>query len=286
MAYNTHIKKNKKIAVSIVVVLFFLWLIVTNIVVGVTTIEVSYEELPEAFDGYRIVQLSDLHNAEYGSKNKSLVDKIKKVNPDMIAITGDLIDSSATNIDIAIAFTAELTKIAPCYYVTGNHEAWVDDNTYRALEQGLMEKGVTILRDSEVLLEQDDAVISLIGIDDPEFAHKNNGIAKNMVVDEINKLSSVNHFSILLSHRPEYYNVYKRTDVNLVLAGHAHGGQFRLPFIGGIIAPNQGLFPQYDSGLYQEDEFAMVVSRGTGNSVIPIRFNNQPEIIVIDLLKE
>ena len=286
MAYRAHIKINKKIVLSIVVVLFFLWLIVTNIVVGVTKIEISYEKLSEAFDGYRIVQISDLHNAEFGNKNKGLVDKIKNANPDIIAITGDLIDSSKTNIDVAITFAKELTKIAPCYYVTGNHEAWVDDNTYLILEQRLMEEEVTILRDSEVLLEKDEAVISLIGIDDPDFTSKNNGIAKHMVVDEINKLSSLDYFSILLSHRPEYYNVYKRTDVNLVLTGHAHGGQFRLPFIGGIIAPNQGLFPEYDSGLYRENDFAMVVSRGIGNSVIPIRFNNQPEIIVIELLKE
>ena len=102
-------------------------------------------------------------------------------------------------------------------------------------------------------------------------------------IEKINELSSEGLFSIMLSHRPEYYKVYETTDVNLILSGHAHGGQFRIPFVGGLVAPTQGLLPEYDSGVYQEDEFAMVVSRGIGNSIIPVRFNNQPEVIIIEL---
>ena len=100
--------------------------------------------------------------------------------------------------------------------------------------------------------------------------------------NEISEISS-HQFTVFLSHRPEYYETYKKTDANLVLTGHAHGGQFRLPFIGGVVAPNQGFFPEYDSGVYREDEFAMVVSRGIGNSIIPVRVNNQPEIVLIEL---
>ena len=107
-----------------------------------------------------------------------------------------------------------------------------------------------------------------------------------MLPGQISDLSTPDMFSILLAHRPEYYETYKKTDINLVLSGHAHGGQFRLPFIGGLAAPNQGLFPEYDSGVYRDGEFAMVVSRGIGNSFIPIRFNNTPEVVIIELKKE
>lgn len=275
-------KINKKIVFITALILVIIWMVYTNVVVGTTFIKLSYETLPSSFNGFRIVQVSDLHNAQYGAGNKNLIKKIKKTQPDMIAITGDLIDSNSTDIEGALSFAEEITKIAPCYYVTGNHEAWVDQNTYLELENGLLELGVIILRDSEAIIERNDDSISIVGIDDPDFAEKNSEAAKNMDSNEINKLSS-HQFTVLLSHRPEYYETYKKTDANLVLTGHAHGGQFRLPFIGGIVAPNQGFFPEYDSGVYKEADFAMVVSRGIGNSVIPVRINNQPEIVLIEL---
>ena len=90
-------------------------------------------------------------------------------------------------------------------------------------------------------------------------------------------------YAILLSHRPELFETYAACGVDLVLSGHAHGGQFRLPFIGGLIAPNQGLFPKYDAGLFTDGNTNMIVSRGIGNSIIPIRFNNRPEIVLLEL---
>ena len=273
---------NKKIVFIIILIFAIIWLIYTNMVVGVTSIKLSYATLPSSFNGFKIVQVSDLHNAQYGAGNKNLIKKIKKTQPDMIAITGDLIDSNSTNIEVALLFVEEISKIAPCYYVTGNHEAWVGENTYLELEKGLQELGVRILRDSEDIIEKNGDSISIIGMDDPEFAERNNGVARNMDPNEISEISS-HQFTVFLSHRPEYYETYKKTDANLVLTGHAHGGQFRLPFIGGVVAPNQGLFPEYDSGVYREEEFVMVVSRGIGNSIIPVRVNNQPEIVLIEL---
>ena len=273
---------NKKVVFSIILIFVIIWMVYTNVVVGVTSVKLSYETLPSSFNGFKIVQVSDLHNAQYGTGNKNLIKKIKKIQPDMIAITGDLIDSNSTDIEVALSFVEEISKIAPCYYVTGNHEAWIGENTYLELEKGLQELGVRILRDSEDIIEKNGDSISIIGMDDPEFAERNNGVARNIDPNEISEISS-HQFTVFLSHRPEYYETYKKTDVNLVLTGHAHGGQFRLPFIGGVVAPNQGLFPEYDSGVYREDEFAMVVSRGIGNSIIPVRVNNQPEIVLIEL---
>ncbi len=133
------------------------------------------------------------------------------------------------------------------------------------------------------MLTQGDEQISLIGVDDSDCADISKEPTEILNEKMIRELSSKNLFTIMLSHRPEYYDVYQKTDINMVLSGHAHGGQFRLPFIGGLVVPDQGLFPKYDSGVYQEDDFAMVVSRGIGNSIIPIRFNNQPEVVMIEL---
>lgn len=269
----------KKRWIIFVGILFLLWMVVTNIFVEVNTIAVSYTNLPDAFDGFKIVQISDFHNATYANDNAALIADIAEEQPDIIAITGDFVDSDRTDIPVALDFARALSRIAPCYYVTGNHEARLSFHEYKELEDGLLEIRVTVLRNREVLIEKDGAQISLIGLDDPNFGQ---GIKK----ERINRISQYNNFSILLSHRPEYYETYRQSMADLVLTGHAHGGQVRLPLIGGVLAPGQGLFPKYDAGLYQEGDFAMVVSRGIGNSAVPIRFNNQPEIVVIELQKQ
>ena len=106
-----------------------------------------------------------------------------------------------------------------------------------------------------------------------------------MVRTKLNNLADTeSSYIILLSHRPELFESYVSCNIDLVLSGHAHGGQFRLPFIGGLIAPDQGIFPKYDAGLFTNGSTNMIVSRGLGNSIIPIRFNNRPEVIVIELL--
>ncbi|HCS74500.1 MAG TPA: phosphoesterase [Clostridiales bacterium] len=276
-------KKRKKIIILICIATFLVWMLYTNLSVAFTHYAISFDSLPKSFEGFKIAHISDFHNAKFGNAAESIVDGIKEEKPDIIAITGDLIDSSNINVEVALNLVKGLVEIAPCYYVTGNHESWLDNGVYQILEDRLTEYGVVILRDSEVLLSKGDEKISLIGVDDPDYADSVGGMTETMSIDKINELSSEGLFSIMLSHRPEYYRVYETTDVNLILSGHAHGGQFRIPFVGGLVAPNQGLLPEYDSGVYQEDEFAMVVSRGIGNSIIPVRFNNQPEVIIVEL---
>ena len=276
-------KKRNKWIMVIGMAPFLLWMSHTNLSVVFTRYAISFDSLPASVEGFKIAQISDFHNAMHHDVTRAIVEGVKEENPDMIAITGDLIDSRHTNVEVALNLVEGLVQIAPCYYVTGNHEARVADGVYQKLEEGLMECGVVVLRDSEVFLSEGDERLSLIGLDDPAFAESINGIAETMSTDRIDELSSEGFFSIMLSHRPEHYEVYKETGVNLVLSGHAHGGQFRIPFIGGLAAPNQGLFPKYDSGVYQAGEFAMVVSRGIGNSIMPIRFNNQPEVLIIEL---
>lgn len=230
-----------------------------------------------------------------GDDNENLLALLRDAEPDIIAITGDLIDSRSTDIEIVLQFVEEAMKIAPCYYVTGNHEANVSKTEYERLENGLTEAGVIILHDSEIIIENNGASISFIGIDDPNLyraqitsiAESNDkyetSVGSTMDPDRIRELSTIDSFTVLLSHRPEYFKQYVEADVDLVLSGHAHGGQFRLPLVGGLVAPNQGLFPEYDAELYTEENTNMIVSRGIGNSIIPFRFNNRPEVIIIEL---
>lgn len=279
--------KKKHIFVIKLMLLFILvvWTIWGNVTVGITRYTVTSNRLPHSFDGYKIAVVSDLHNAQFGNNNSQLVEKIKKEHPDIIAITGDLVDSNRTDIEIAIQLVSRLTEIAPCYYVTGNHEAWINEQ-YKELEKGLIAENVVILHDNVIQLTKGSETIQIAGQDDPYFTNTDTYIQESMLQTRINNMSLSNEYCILLSHRPEMFEAYVSEEFDLVLSGHAHGGQFRVPFIGGIIAPDQGLFPEFDAGKYSKNNTIMIVSRGIGNSIIPVRFNNRPEIVIVELISE
>ena len=280
-------KKKRRIIVLVVVAAILLALIIWtawgNTALELNTYTISSERLPEAFDGYRIAHVSDLHNTEMGDDNEMLLDMLRKAEPDMIAITGDIIDSRNTNVEIALEFTKAAMEIAPCYYVTGNHEARVSE--YDELREGLIKQGVVVLDDERIELELSGETIAILGVNDPSFETDYLfGDSETVMQRKLQEISDAeNEFTILLSHRPELFEVYADNNMDLVLSGHAHGGQFRLPFVGGLVAPNQGLFPKYDAGLYTEENTNMIVSRGIGNSILPFRFNNRPEVILIEL---
>ena len=259
------------------------WVAWGNTALVTTELSVKSEKLPAAFDGFRLVQVSDLHNASFGEGNSELLERVEQAQPDCIALTGDLVDSRHTDVDAALSFASEAAKIAPTYYVTGNHEARLEE--WEQLLTGLEEAGVTILQNESILLEREGQSIVLAGVEDPSFhddplLHDTEGVFER----NLESLSlEEGRYTILLSHRPEYFAFYEKLGFDLVLAGHAHGGQFRLPGIGGLWAPGQGLFPEYDAGLYQQGGTAMAVSRGLGNSLFPFRVNNRPEIVAITL---
>ena len=280
-------KKHLKLCViSSIFFALLVYLIWSNTALTVSNIKISSSRIPIAFSGFRIAQVSDLHNAEFGKGNRKLLELLSESKPDIIAITGDLVDAGHTDIGVALDFAKEAVKIAPVYYVTGNHEASLSQ--YDELKIELKTIGVIVLEDEAVQLKHDTEEITLIGLSDPDFTIKGD-IFREAPAMVRTKLSSFvdddeSSYTILLSHRPELFESYARCSIDLVLSGHAHGGQFRLPFIGGLIAPNQGLFPQYDAGLYPSGSTNMIVSRGLGNSIIPISFNNRPEVILIELL--
>lgn len=273
MCMKTKIMKRIAIVVMVCVglIIFFLY---ENKHLVVSYYSVKSEKFAESFDGFTIVQISDLHNARFGKENKRLLDLIDNQNPDMIVITGDLVDSNHANINTVLKFAEDMTAICQVYYVTGNHEYWLSKDDLNDLLTGLRERDVTILDNESVQIEKDGASFCLVGLDD-----------NNLMDDTLGNLLRDNEtiFSLVLAHEPQYIQSYANAKADLVLSGHAHGGQFRFPFIGGVVAPNQGFNPSYTEGEYIVDTTTMIVSRGLGNSIIPVRLFNDPEIVCVVL---
>lgn len=269
--------RRKYIAIAFTLGIIF-WIGWTNFNIKTTKIEVENEKIPSGFDGFKIAHVSDLHNYSWGER---LINKIKEENPDIIAITGDLVDSSKTDFAVALQFIEDANKIAPIYYVTGNHEAWLDD--YHVLKEKLKEANVNMMDNHSLFIENGQSKIQVLGIQDPDFIEGSNNDTIQEEIIRLKENENENSFNILLSHRPEHFKEYLAAEIDLVLAGHAHGGQVRIPFLGGLIAPNQGFFPKYTAGLYHEKNTNMVVSRGLGNSILPVRINNTPELVVVEL---
>ena len=261
------------------------WIWWGNTALMVSRLTVASQRLTEAFSGIRIAQISDLHNTEFGPDNKRLLCLLEECAPDLIVITGDMVDSRRTDLVSALVFAEGAAGIAPTYYVPGNHEGRILE--YVQLKTGLKQAGVTVLEDGYVLLRRGGEEITLCGMADPSFHVDVMDESALVQVEAMleNILEGTEGYRILLSHRPELIQLYARAGVDLVFSGHAHGGQFRFPGIGGLIGPGQGLFPTYDSGLYIEGDTQMVVSRGLGNSLFPFRLNNRPEIVLAELIR-
>lgn len=256
--------------IACLIVFFYVnnnWLTVSN-----HTIESP--EIPTSFDGYRILQVSDLHDATFGEKQQRLVNKIQQTKPDMIVITGDIIDSNRYNLQNSLDLIDQIVKIADVYYVTGNHE--VATNDVDRIKEELTGRGVRVLSNETLNLERAEEAISLTGIEDPLMGE----VASQMLASSHVPSDA---FNILLAHRPEDFQAYVNAGIDVTFSGHAHGGQFRIPGMGGFVAPGQGYFPKYTAGIHEQSQSKLVVSRGLGNSIIPIRLFNLPEIVVVTL---
>ena len=280
--------KKKSILIASILILtgLIIWTLWGNTALEVNEYQITSDKIPEVFSGFRIAQVSDLHNAEFGEGNCKLIGLLSQTDPDMIVLTGDLIDSRQTDIEIALEFAEQAMQISPVYFISGNHEARVRE--YDDLKMGLVDAGVVVLENQQVQITKEGEHITLIGVDDPSFRTDYlfgdaESVIKQATADLQNETDS---FTILLSHRPELFDTYVDSGVDLVFSGHAHGGQFRIPLVGGLVAPNQGFFPKYDAGQFNRENTTMIGSRGVGNSIIPVRFNNRPEIIVVSLIAE
>ena len=246
----------------------------------VTRLKLGFEELPAGFDGFRIVQLSDLHGSRFGENNARLLEAVAAEGPDIIALTGDFLDEGETERELPEleALVRELSAIAPVYFVSGNHD-WASGEAYTLFET-LEAAGAVCLRNEHLRLERGGDSIVLAGVDDP------NGPAEMAEPDECVaslRQEAPDSFVLLLAHRAYWAERYPELDVDLILCGHTHGGIVRLPFVGGLAASNMGLFPEYDAGLFELPSYTLFISRGLGNSVPLPRFLNTPEVVSIEL---
>lgn len=280
-------KKRKKLLISfIVLVVLLAFAYVQNNWLEVSHYAYKSPEVPQEFVGFRVVQISDLHNATFGKENEKLLVKIQELSPDIVVLTGDLVDSNHTNIEAALAFAEKVVASYPTYYVTGNHEDWLEESDKLELLEGLERVGVVCLADEYVEIKRGDSKITLIGLNDEGL-----GGIKLKVTEEttgepkfLTENEDTSGLQILLAHEPQYLENYTKYNVDLVFSGHAHGGQFRMPFVGdGLVAPGQGLFPKYTEGVHILNETTMIISRGLGNSIIPVRVFNRPEIVCVEL---
>ncbi|HSR03335.1 MAG TPA: metallophosphoesterase [Proteiniclasticum sp.] len=279
--------KQRKVLLAVFIIIglyaFLRW---QNDSIVISEMVFKNDSVTESFDGYKILHISDLHNKEFGSNQNRLLSKIEMTDPDIIVITGDLIDSNHTDIDVAMDLINGAITIAPIYYVSGNHEA--SSGLYNNLKSKMENVGVVVLDDQKIEVFHGNESIDIIGLLDPTFSgsdsleYGDNTETKNL----LNTLSEDNtNLKILLSHRTELFDLYSDSNVDLIFSGHAHGGQFRLPFIGGLFAPGQGFFPELTEGIHTRNNVSMIISRGLGNSIVPVRIFNRPELVIVTLSK-
>ncbi len=262
-------------------VVFFLVFIVIFLYVNNHWLVVSKhvyesEKVPVSFDGLRIVQISDLHDALFGNNQQKLIAKVKATNPDYIFITGDVIDSNRFNLEQSLQAVRGLVELADVYYVLGNHE--VATNKVSEIYEALSSLGVHVMANESTVLERNGERLAIVGIEDPLM-----GRSTEEMLDIATAYIPEDMLKLLLAHRPEVFSTYVNQEIDLVFSGHAHGGQVRIPGIGGLVAPGQGMFPKFTAGVYEESKTKMIVSRGLGNSSVPFRIFNRPEIIIMDL---
>lgn len=296
--------KIKRLAFFLLCITWFIWAVtyIGNHHICSTVFEIKNSKIPEEFNGYTIVQISDLHNTKFGKNQARLIKIIKQNNPNIIVITGDLIYKRSENMEKEINdvtdFVSNIVKIAPVYFVTGNHEIQVGGKYLSKIRENLKKAGVTLLNETSVKLNFKDKYINLAGINDLEIYYDYyvneymkkgkdfEGLEEEIINNLISKIKlDDSEFNVLLTHQPQFIEIYAKHKYDLVFAGHAHGGQIRLPFIGPLIAPGQGLFPKYTSGLHTCENTKMIVSRGLGKSKIP-RFLSEPELIICKLYSE
>lgn len=261
-------------------VAFFRW---SNYSLQTERFTFASPRLPEGFDGCVIVQLSDLHGAEFGENNQELIDRVRSYHPDYIFLTGDLQDQyRQTPRSYSVALGRAFVEIAPTYFVTGNHE-WAFRDV-RDMKRELREAGVTVLTNEYVTLSRNGDSILLAGIDDPNgFADQKTPEA---LAEEV-RAAAGGAFWMLLAHRNNYFEKeYSYLGADLVISGHGHGGLIRLPFTDGLVSVERSLFPSYTAGFYHVNGSDLFVSRGLGNSGRTFRLFNRPEIVVLTLEKK
>ena len=239
--------------------------------IAVKRYTIAISKLPIEFQGFTILHLSDLHSKKYGDGQRYLIELINRQQFDAVAITGDLVDKSNPGMEPAIALVKGLQS-KPLFFVPGNHEWW----TNYEIKSPLKDHGVQILENGHFKYNIGNSHIWIMGVDDPYLGRDQLNMALEGVSDSVPK--------VLLAHAPNIFSKAVEANVDLVLVGHTHGGQIRLPLVGAVVAPGQGLFPKFDYGHFTSGSTNMIINGGLGESVLPIRFYNRPEIVLVTLV--
>lgn len=247
---------------------------------------INDQRWPAELNGWRVVQLSDLHNqALSGPGNQRVIAAVKKLAPDLIVLTGDTFDSRQTNIPGNLFLISQLKELAPVYLIFGNHDFY--NNDYIKLAERVAAAGAIVMRDQALTIQSQGRTITLVGLDDPTVLGgplPSSAVAKitSQKLAQIINQNRINQSVIVLAHRPELWPEYLTLKPIAILSGHTHGGQIRLPLLGAIYVPNQKLWPDYDYGNWSVGSSRLIISRGLGNSSLSQRINAYPEIVAID----
>ena len=269
----------KKLAAASALLLTGLLLADSKYNLKITEQRLTFDKLPAAFDGLHIVQLSDLHGAQFGKDNKRLAEAVKELEPDIIVMTGDMADNK-DNIGVFDALLQRICSVAPCYYVSGNHE-W-GGRCMPEIKQMLEKYGVRHLADEYIPIYRNGEKIIIAGVEDP--MGRADAIKPDEVAEKL-RADYPDEFALLLGHRNHWVEEYFSLPVDLILCGHAHGGLVRLPLLGGMINVKHSFIAQHEKGIYHGENFVMNVSCGLGNSVSIPRFLNRPELVSLKLYK-
>lgn len=245
--------------------------------------------LPENFNDFRIVQVSDLQSQKFGENQQDLIKEVRRAKPDIIVITGDLIDRNHTDFRLAMQAVEGLNDLAPVFYVNGNHELKVDQEKLKDFYEEMESMGVHILLDNNKKVKRGQEYINIAGLSEQTVLgikemtwELGEDYGREILAESVRLLlaETDESYTILLSHEPQYIKEYAAGKPNLVFCGHAHGGQFRLPNGQGLFSPGQGILPKLTEGVHVCEDTVMVISRGLGNSIFPFRLNNRPEIVL------
>lgn len=251
---------------------------------SVTKFSIISEKLPAEFDGFKIVQLTDLHCAYFGEKQQELSEIIDSLSPDLVVFTGDMIDENILDFDCVEELCAVLSAKYPILSVWGNHDRWLAKTDFKKMVDIYEKYGVETLCGNNITLERNGAQVIISGADDPaSWGSKD----LNFVMENgIGVSPTENEYNILLYHRANIFPCLSTLGYDLVLAGHMHGGQIRIPFAGGLVSPTGDYFPDYTAGKYQKNGTTMIVGRGLGNAVDVPRIFNPPEVVLITLRRK
>lgn len=259
--------------------------------IDITKYNIVNEKIPDEFNDFKIVQLSDFHSKGYKNTTEKIITKIKNINPNIVVMTGDMISWDLKNIDKLKRLIREISKLFPVYYINGNHEQLaqiVKSDQYDNFINEIKKLGVVIVNNGYVEVGKNGQSIKLYEIDIPLDDASGLYITEGQLEDNYieNKLSVIDskNFNILLAHNPLFIDEYSKWGADLVLSGHLHGGIVRLPVINkGIMSPEHKMFPKYDAGKFEVGDTIMIVNRGIGSSSFDLRIFNSPEILVIIL---